>query len=414
MTLRAGASVAIGGTLENASSALIVLQEDTNLTLLGGGTITSAGTIRKNQGEGRAFISGSSGTLTSSGAVTVDAGTLEVNGGELRGRIDIAAGANFAQKGSTVIPSIISNGDGAFVVGGTVNLGSFAGQSMKLEHLILDSGRVPAITGLANLRIDQSFIWRSGTVDSLGLFTTMTASRTTFETGGTRVLSATDWAVIGEVEGSAMTLSNGARIDIESQGRWIQEGGTTIREGAGGSAGIHVIGELHKLGSGAFVVQTPLVCSGTLGLVGGTLTVQGAFTLFDSGIVTGGSTDNATTDTRLIVSSSADISGTIRPDLNGEPAYMVIDGNLNLQANSRIELDMPIDGPIPTENVTFLRGGQQFGGTLALIQGKFPDEDVDYRVISAIQATGMFEIEGGIVFNTIIQNADGVLVTRRN
>ena len=63
--------------------------------------------------------------------------------------------------------------------------------------------------------------------------------------------------------------------------------------------GLDVLDKLHKTGEGAFVVGTTFTCSGTLDLVEGGLTVEGAFSLFDSGLITGGGTAErhiATTD----------------------------------------------------------------------------------------------------------------------
>ena len=50
-----------------------------------------------------------------------------------------------------------------------------------------------------------------------------------------------------------LSLSNGAGIRIET-GRWIQTDGGTVSEGANGSDGIFVTGELYKTGSGEFVI----------------------------------------------------------------------------------------------------------------------------------------------------------------
>jgi len=421
ITLLPGATLQInGGTLENNTSGLIDLQGNAVVSVFGDGVFNSTGTIEKSTGQEEASIFTSSATFMTDGELRVESGILRVSGGTLKNIIDIAEGALLLQSGETAIPLIFSRGGGALEISGTVTLGTFEGQSMFLKNVILDSHRSPAITGPANLRIDESFIWRKGVIGELGEFATMPGSMTRFETSGTKVLSITTWDVIGQVEGDEsvnLSLANNAGIVIEPQGRWTQTNGGTISAGLEGADGFHVQGVLNKVGPGAFVVKTPLTCTGTLNLVDGALTVEGDFLLHELGVITGGGTEVPTlANTQLIVvnASSAEMSGTIRPDLDGQPAHLGINGNVDLGSSFRIELDIPVNGDIPAESLTFLRGEQVLGGTLELNVMALPDDGTEYRVVSMIDGTGTMEVEFTDTnpFEEIIQNDRGVLLRR--
>jgi len=391
ITAHAGSSLRVNGMLDNNSGGLVELQGDAIVTVQNDGTFNSSGTIQKSLGEDEASIfvsSTSSAELNSSGSLLVDAGSLVISGGSLRGRIDIDADAMLRQTGNTQILSANSQGDGPLVIGGRVDLGTYESQIITFRHLVLDSGSSPAISGLASLLVDHSFVWRRGTVAELGSLNTQIGSQTTFENGGTKVLSATTWNIIGSVAGDSnvdLSLRNGATISLEAAGRWMQTSGGTIAQGSGDASRFDVIGEFHKTGEGAFVVETPFTCSGTLDLREGVLTVQDDFSLFDSGVITGGGTADLAMNRRLILieAPSAVMRGTIRPDLDGQPARLDIQGVVDLESTCRIELDVVTSGPIDTESVYFLTSGQEYGGTLVLNVMSFPDEGSEYRVIHA-------------------------------
>ena len=269
----------------------------------------------------------------------------------------------------------------------------------------------------AGLLIDHSFVWRRGTVSELGSLNTQVGSQTSFENGGTKLLSATSWDIRGNVTGDNavdLSLHNGATISLEAPGRWMQTSSGTIERGLGDTSRFDVIGEFHKTGEGAFVVETSFTCSGTLDLREGTLTVQGDFSLSESGVITGGGTADLTMNRRLIVIGAppAVIRGTIRPDLDGQPARLEIQGSVDLESTCRIELDVVTNGPFNTESVYFLTGGQVYGGTLVLNVLQPTTPNVDYRVIYATTGLGEFAVEGDEQFDEIIQDGLGVVGRR--
>jgi hypothetical protein len=421
ITLLPGATLQInGGTLENNTSALIDLQGNAVISVFNDGVFNSTGTIEKSAGQEEAQILTSSATFTTNGTLRVDFGKLWISGGTLKNIIDIAEGAVLRQSGNTAIPSIISRGDGALQVGGRVTFGNLAGESIALRNVILDSGSNPSMSGPSKVRIDESFIWRKGTVAELGEFVTMPGTMTRFETTGTKGLSNITWNAIGQVEADAslnLSLANGAGIIIEPQGRWTQTNGGTISGGLGDDPdGFHVQGVLNKVGPGAFVVKTPLDCTGTLNLADGALTVEGDFLLHERGVITGGGTaDDVGFNVRLILvaADSAEMRGTIRPDLDENPARMDIQGLVTLTPSFRVELDVMLPGDILFESLNFLTGGQELGGTLAVTVVNPPDPGTEIRVVSTHAGTGTFdEITGDQAFTGRVEDDRGVLLTR--
>ncbi|MCK9994983.1 MAG: hypothetical protein KAH56_01745 [Candidatus Krumholzibacteria bacterium] len=421
ITLLPGATLQInGGTLENNTGALIDFQGNATISVFSDGVFNSTGTIEKSAGQEEASILTSSATFTTDGTLRVDFGKLWISGGTLKNIIDIAEGAVLRQSGNTAIPSLISRGDGALEIGGRVTFGNLSGESIALKNVILDSSSNPSMAGPANVRIDESFTWRKGTLAELGEFTTMPGAMTRLETTGTKGLSNITWNVINQVEADEslnLFLADNAGIVIEPQGQWTQTNGGTISVGLGGTPdGFHVQGVLNKVGPGAFVVKTPLTCTGTLNLVDGALTVEGDFLLHELGVITGGGiADDVGFNVRLILvaADSAEMRGTIRPDLDGNPARMDIQGLVDLTSTFRVELDIMLSGDILFESLNFITGGQELAGTLAVNVVNFPDPGTEIRVVSTHAGPGMFDhITGEQAFTGVVQDELGVLLTR--
>ncbi len=421
ITLLPGATLQInGGTLVNNTSGLIDFQGNAVISVFGDGVFNSTGTIEKSAGKEEASILTSSATFTTDGTLRVDFGKLWISGGTLKNIIDIADGAVLRLSGNTAIPSIISRGDGTLEIGGRVTFGNLPGESISLRNVILDSSSNPSISGPSKVQINGSFIWRKGTITELGEFATMPGSITRFETTGTKGLSNITWNVINQVEADEslnLFLADNAGIVIEPQGQWTQTNGGTISVGLGGTPdGFHVQGVLNKVGPGAFVVNTPLTCTGTLNLVDGALTVEGDFLLHELGVITGGGTaDDVGLNIRLILvhADSAEMRGTIRPDLEGNPARMDIQGLVDLTPTFLVELDIMLPGDILFESLNFITGGQKLAGTLSVNTVNHPDPGTEIRVVSTHSGTGAFdEIKGDQVFTGRVEDHLGVLLTR--
>ena len=110
-------------------------------------------------------------------------------------------------------------------------------------------------------------------------------------------------------------------------------------------------------------------------------------------VITGGGTGDLSRNVRLILvgAPSAEMHGTVRPDLDGSPARFDIQGVVSLGSTFHVELDVPISGDIITENLNFLTGGQVLAGTLALDVMQPPNPGVDYRVVSMSVGSGTFD-----------------------
>ena len=136
---------------------------------------------------------------------------------------------------------------------------------------------------------------------------------------------------------------------------------------------------------------------------------------WSSGEVPGGGTADPVMNVRLILvdAPSAVMRGIIRPDLDGAPARLDIQGLVSLESTFRVELDAVTSGAFNTESVTFLTGGQELGGTLAINALDAPTPGVDYRVIYTTLGTGAFDaISGAEPFTEIVEDAQGVLLRR--
>jgi hypothetical protein len=420
ITVATGTSLRIDEMVDCSPASLVELQGDAYVSVQNNGTFTSSGTILKSLGDEEARIVTSSlddSDLAFSGPLRVEVGTLNISGGSLSGSLDIDGAARLRQSGKTDIRSANMLGDGPLEISGRVNLGFYQNQTISIPYLILDSNSPPAISGVANLVVYETFVWRRGTVTGPGSLNTQVGSQMVFETSETKALSATSWHISGNVSGDSnvdLTLADGAILSLEYNGRWMQSTGGRITQGLGDAGRFDVIGEFHKTDEGAFEVTTDFTCSGILNLTGGAFNAQGNFSLFDSGVITGGGTADLTMNPKLILldAPSAVMRGTIRPDLDGQPARLDIQGLVDLESTFRMELDVVTGGDFNTESVYFLTSGQVFGGTLALNVLAPAEPEVDYKVVYSFAAQGEFTVTGDEQFDTIIQDHEGVVCRR--
>lgn len=420
ITAGAGARLLVSETLDCKVGGIIDFQGNASVTVQTGGSLINAGTILKSLGTEDAYLTASSGEFSSTGSIRVEEGALLVRGGTLRGTIEIASDATLQQYGDTVLLGVNSKGDGPFVVSGTVELGTFASDIISFRHLILDSGMTNSITGAGSLLVDYRFVWRRGTIHGLNSFTTQVGSQSTLGSTGISILSATNWRITGTVDSDSnvdLKLANGAILVLENQGRWMQSLPGSISQGVGEPGEFLVIGEFHRTGTGGFKISTVLNCEGTLNLVNSSISVYGPFVLRRTGVITGGSTSGGSTiDAQLLVpnSPSVELRGTIRPDLDGDPAYITIHGVVDLHTDFVAEVDVSMSGDIDTETIFFTPGGQVLNGTVSVAVRDFPAEGAEFRVISTQSASGTMEVvyTGNNPISEVIQDARGVLLRR--
>jgi hypothetical protein len=239
---------------------------------------------------------------------------------------------------------------------------------------------------------------------------------TTFEDGGSKALSGTDFNIRGHVEGDgnvALDLRNGATVTLETMGTWNQAGAGSFTQGVGDPGRFDVLGTFTKTGAGTFEVRSGLACAGTMDLREGVVEARGDFSLFDTGVITGGSDGSGEAGEnlrlRVLNATSAVVRGTIEPDLDGEPAMFQIQGIMDLESTATIKLDVAFDGPFNSEYVDFVTSGQPFGGTLELNVLRPVDPGVDYVFIRSFGSQGEFTVEGDAQFDEVVQESTGVI-----
>lgn len=417
-----GTSLRIEADFDNTTAGFFEMQGDAYVVVQFDGAWSNRGTTVKSTGEEEASIvvsTSSGGDFNSNGTILVETGTLAMTSGTLRGRIDIASDAFFVQAGTTVLQSINSQGGGPFVVTGTIEVGTNDSQIVNIQHLILDSSRIPAISGPASVLVDNIFVWRGGTIVGPGTFNTQIGSQTTFEGRDTKVLTGTEWRITGSVEADGdldLSLRDGAMVMVDHNGAWDQSGGGTISSFSGEEATFQVIGRLTKTGEGNFIVGTGFEVSGVLDLKEGLLIPHGDFLLQESGVITGGGRNSSSPgfNTRLnfLNATSTVLQGTLEPGLGEEYALFEIQGRPTMTESFTIKLDVILPGDFNTENVVFLSTGVEFGGTLEINNVDLSQPGVDYRMISSHIATGTFVIEGDEQFDEVVQDDTGVVGRR--
>ena len=420
MICRTESSLRVNESLDITPGGLLELQGTAFVSVQFDGVLTSTGTILKSIGEEEARIvvsTTSNSDLNSSGPIIVRSGSLNISGGTLRGRFEIDEDAVLRQSGTTNIESANTRGRGPFMITGRVNIGTFSGQVVSIYNLILDSGSSPSISGVASLLVDNSFVWRRGSVNPDGNLNSQIGSITRFEDGGPKSLIDTDWFISGFIEGDNavdLTLSEGSRIVLDNNGRWMQDGAGSIRQGVGAQGSLDVVGTFQLFGEGAFNVATGLRCWGTLDLRETVLAASGDFVLEESGVITGGGTDDLTRNLRLNVinANSSVLRGTVRPDLDGRPARLDIQGSPTLEPTFVIEVDVVTNDPFDTESVYFLTGGQLINGTIDLNVVRVPVPGVEYQVVYAFASQDTFEVINDQPFTEIVQDGNGVVCIR--
>jgi len=407
-----------GGNIDNTYGALIDFRGDGSIVTFSNSSITNTGSILKSEGTGEARIDGGQGMFSTTGRVDVDSGTLALRGGTWRGVFEIEAGAQLDQTGSTTIVSIDSRGEGAIRFAGNVTLAERQGVLLTIRHLIIDMGVINQISGPGDLQCASSLLWRQGTIVGEGVLNLPDGATMRFEGAGSKRIEQRLFDCRGTVEGRGsdeLILENGAQLHILNTGRWVQNGAGAIRSGLGAVSSVLIDGEFEKQGPGAFTVEPALTCSGTLLLEGEELVVAGVFQLTHTGTITGGGTEDVSLNRKLILidAPSAVMAGTIDLGVGDELRRMAILGAVTLESTFRVEVDVRPGEAITHETLTFLTGGIELAGTLAVTIGSFPDPPVQYRVVSMTAGTGQFDTVTGAGFFTNIQQDDrGVLLIR--
>jgi hypothetical protein len=404
------------GSIDNRAGALFDFRGDAIVIVSGtGSVIQNDGSILKSAGAGLSKLDPGSGEFATTGAVEVQAGTLELRHGTWRGRFDVAAGAQLDQSGSTTIDRIETRGDGAIRFTGDVTLNQFT----DIGNLILDafsSGR--RVSGPGSLQCFGSLVWRQGTFSEMSVFL-FSAATMRFEGSGFRGIEKTEFQCAGKVDGGGLnqlTLSDGAELIIRNTSRWVQNGAGTIAAGTGESS-MRIEGTFEKKGTGAFIIEPATTCVGSMVLLGAGVVIRGDFQLGQQGTISGGGTgDLGAPENRVIIvqpSGSLVLAGTIAPGVDDELRRIGIQGVVSIQPTFRAEVDVRPLAAFSHEALIFETGRVELDGTLEVKVASFPPEQTQYRVVSTQDGTGKFHTITGVgVFTTVQEDQLGVLLIR--
>jgi len=406
-------------SLVNEYSGVLELRNDGTLSNRVNSTLTNSGIILKSVGQEEAQIFVLSGSLTSTGSIVVEEGTLHLSGGTLQGTMDIRAEAVLRQTGQMVIATLNAVGDGIFEIGGSVTAGTYEGQQIDFNNVTINSSPGPALQGPAAVLIRGIFDWQKGEIADLPSLSTYSSSETRLSTDGVKGLSNCRWIAYGTVESVDrldLSLRNGAAIEIANTGHWHQQRGGTIRNYGVDANEVLISGTMLMTSSSALTVEPSLICGGTLDIAGeAAIVTEGDFLLAENGFLVGGGAASLGLNVKLSLSftGTSVLAGTVNPYYEGGAGRLGILGPVTLSPTLRIEIDIPVTGDIPNDRVEFSSVGPVFDGTLDLDLVTLPDPGSQFRVVSTSGATGAFaEIQGANAFDQVIDDGDGVLLIR--
>lgn len=272
-SLTLGTAAADTATLAIAAGATFDILGDFSIEAAGAGAIANAGLFVKSGTGGTSFVGAD---MNNSGTITVDRGTLSLDGGndllggtiDGGGELDLRGGSTYTLA-SGVVLSVVALGildnatqvtlDASLGYGGTLTVGTAAQLDLNGCTLTV-SGSDDALRGTL---AGAGAVSVQGTADANGLRVT----------GGAAVndlrLMTQDGVVnlgTGGADAATLTIAPGAAYDLLGD----------VALDASGSAAIVDDGMLEKLGgSGTSIIGGNLVDSGTIQVDAGTLSLEG-------------------------------------------------------------------------------------------------------------------------------------------
>lgn len=447
---------AAGAALENLAGATLDIRGDVTFNLsTGGATLNNAGTVLRSTAAGVATIET---PVSSSGAVTVQTGTLRfTGGGTISGPIE-AAGASVDFGGGTVDVSgpltaatvlfsgatatisglytataatRVSNGAAnltgnvghvgdLIITAGTANFSS--GQDVPVPTLMLTNG---TLTGSDTVVVAGALTWTAGTMGGTGVTranggatlsggaTKSLGSRTLVNpatvtwTGGT--LNGQGGGVIENLAGATFDIGSDVTLNVATGGATFNNAGTLVRSAGVGTATIAIAvnnsgtveartGVLRFTGN---YVQT----AGTTRLNGGALASTQPLNI-QGGVLEGNGT----------VTGNVSNGGELRPGLS--PGMLTISGAYTQTANGRLSIEL---GGL-TAGTQFdqlaISGAATLNGALhvSLINGFVPNVGDTFQVMTFATRTADFNTTSGLLLGggiALVKVSSGKDVTLR-
>lgn len=359
--IRFGLSNGSSGRIENKAGATFEIQGGLSVGRnTGTHVFENAGLLRKT-GAGSAEFAGSAVVLDNSGTVSVESGTLNLNGGGLLGGTWQIGAACELRLPTGSYQTVVG---GSFSGAGTVVLAGAeltVGEDATMPRLNFDSG---TLNGAGELTITGAFSWKAGIMGATG--------RTVLGVGATSVWNTTaikdiNNARVFENRGSVVFEAGAVRFGLSnSSSGQIQnvagatfefQGETDLGLNTSGTYPFTNAGTLRKTGVGTTTFATGGVSldnTGTVRVEGGTLQLSGGFT--QNGTVSGNGT----------LTASFTNNGIIRPDaLPG--LGLTLSGNLTQAASGRIELTVGARDPSLVHRSLAVTGSATLNGTLQIL-----------------------------------------------
>ncbi len=291
-----------GGRLRSGNGGSIVndgLWNDTGTSTLGA-TVTGASAFKNDYGGAYSFSNSGTGTYTKSGTgtttfqdvgfdnaglVSVNAGTLVINGGGTNtGTIATASGATLSLVNNYTLDtgSALTGAGTIQATGGTLTLNG----SVTLSHLLLNGATV-AGTHAWNGTVS----WSTGNLNTTGTTTNPAGSIFNISGPAEHDFNLRDLVNLGTVNWAQGRLRSGSDGSITNQGQWNDTGTSTLGATVAGASAFkndfggsysftNAVGATYtKSGSGFTTFQdVPLFNDGTITVTAGTLTLNGGGT----------------------------------------------------------------------------------------------------------------------------------------
>lgn len=403
-----------GAELRNESGGLLSFNTASviDARIPGFGTLVNRGTIRKTA----AGTTTTDLTLTTSGLLDVDAGTLEFQSSDaagVKGSVDIASGAMLQlSTNPQTIDSLTVDGSGTFDIHNIAAAIGSDGCVVNSPAILTLTGSSGAISLTGDLTVAGTFTWEQGTVSGAGALSVATLALTTANTktldGQTLTLTESATWSAGQfrlTNGAAFVIDAAAAMDITANDTWNEGSGVNTISNAGA---------LRRSGGGAtLTVQPDLSNSGTLRVTSGTLAMSGTLTNQASGTIDGTAT--------LDVASAAGFSnaGTVAPGTSA--GQLSITGNYPQGATATLAVEIGGPGAGSSYDRLAVSGTATLDGTLDVsILGSYaPSLGDTFVVLTHGGATGNFAtvtvpLVGGNPMFSVTYRAGDVLLTTIN
>jgi hypothetical protein len=278
--------------LNAGAASLVRLANNATIYATAGSTFVNTGTIEKIGGAGISLIAAN---LTSTGKISVDLGTLRVQGASNSiggavlgaGTLEMNAGADTLASGLTMTVA------GLLLDGATVTLGgalTYAGAFDQTTGTLALGGNTLTLSG--NAQLAGGSIGQSGTVVNTGALTvsnSVLTGSTVLQNGGTLAeagslyvgYNGTDTVQLQNLAAGLYRLENNATM-FGTAGSLFSNAGTLVKTG-GGTATIQVnftnTGSVSILGGGLTLSGPNETLGGTISGAGGLTLAAGAVTI---------------------------------------------------------------------------------------------------------------------------------------